>query len=47
MEQELRGRSKIGNLEEEWREYIASVPIGGNKKEIEELALKYLHEVSR
>ncbi len=47
MEHELKGKSRIGNLEEEWREYIANVPIEGNKKEIEELALKYLHEVSK
>ena len=47
VEHELKGKSRIGSLVEEWKEYIAKVPIEKNKKEIEELALKYLSEVSR
>ena len=47
IEQELRGKSKIGSLVEEWKEYIAKIPIERNRKEIEELALKYLSEVSK
>lgn len=46
IEQELKGKSRIGSLIEEWKEYIANVPVERNKKEIEELALKYLSQVS-
>jgi len=46
MEQELMGRSRIGSLEEEWREFIKNVPLEKNREEIEKLALKYLSEVS-
>lgn len=44
MEQELKGKSKISSLVEEWKEYVSKVPIE-NRKEIEEVALKYLSEV--
>ena len=40
---EMASKSKIASLEEEWKNYISKVPIEG-KKEIEELALKYLSE---
>ncbi len=46
MEQELMGRSRIGSLEEEWKEFIKQVPIEHDREEIEKLALKYLSEVS-
>ena len=46
MEQELVGKSRIGSLEEEWREYIKKIPLNKNRDEIEKLALKYLSEVS-
>jgi len=46
MEQELVGKSRIGSLEEEWREYIKKIPLDKNRDEIEKLALKYLSEVS-
>lgn len=44
-EHEMERSHRIGSLVDEWKEYIASVPIGKNKKEIEELALTYLSEV--
>lgn len=44
-EHELERSHRIGSLVDEWREYVASVPVGKNKKEIEELALTYLSEV--
>ena len=40
---EMAAKSRIGSLEEEWRNYIAGIPLQ-EKKEIEELALKYLSE---
>jgi len=46
MEQELMGRSRIGSLEEEWREYIKNIPLEKDREEVEKLALKYLSEVS-
>ncbi len=47
IEQELKGKSKIGSLVEEWKEFISNHPIGKDRKEIEKLALKYLSEVSK
>ncbi|MCD6171164.1 MAG: DNA repair exonuclease [Thermoplasmata archaeon] len=40
---EMASKSRMASLEEEWRNYISSVPIE-RKKEIGELALKYLSE---
>ncbi len=45
IEHEVVARSKIGTLEEEWREYISQVPVGKDRKRIEELAVKYFSEV--
>ena len=40
----IKGRTKIGSIEEEWREYINQLSIK-EKEEIEKTALKYLEEV--
>jgi len=40
---EMAAKSRIGSLEEEWRNYISKIPLE-DKKEIEEMALKYLSE---
>jgi len=47
IEQELMGKSKIGSLVDEWNEFITKVPVGANREEIKELAIKYLSEVSK
>ena len=45
IEHEVFSRSKIGTLEEEWKEYISHVPIGKEREKIEELAIKYFSTV--
>ena len=45
IEHELMGKSRIGSLTEEWKEFISKHPFGKNRKELEELAIKYLTEV--
>lgn len=45
IEHELRGKSKIGSLVEEWKEFIGNIPISKDKREIEKLALEYLTKV--
>ena len=40
---EMATKSRIGSIEEEWREFISKIAMR-DKKEIEELAIKYLSE---
>ncbi len=44
IEQELKGKSRIGSLVDEWKEYISKIPLDKDREEIEKLALKYLSE---
>ncbi len=44
MEQRVAGEGGIGPLIDEWREYISSIPIEGDRGAIEKMALKYLSE---